>query len=896
MAEKQAYVSVLQVVGNSILAQVNELSAKSRHAKDLAKAGRRELHAAEFAYSPDPHKFFDGLGLHIERNIGVLDLLEPVSEIQKSIDKLTEEIADENEKKETKEKSLKELESRLADMSEAIRKASDERDGLCLARKLLTYPEKKSCAPSDNADIEVSEEVYKCFEDGLKKLMGDTEAVESIWDKICADDPAVAEEAYRGICTEAATITGNCVSEVPTDEMFLMEKAETAFRSLNMEDIEKADSIEDALEKIIKRIEGHYAAARKEVAREHLNKTKLEKDKDTLKTAIASLKVTIDGKQADLKSEIRKKDKTEKEKKEAIQDVLRKIRPTVIAEIGEKDVPPTDASIKTVLISKLESKKEGKSGDEKSNLNDTIKLVNAYQVSPQIAIAGITRDRARDDKSSRKEVLDDVIAVLRHEHVKEVSRRGPSSERAKDIEAALGVLYEQRSGMVYIRPTSAYLRSSYPATSLQDDPRLAWRNMLRRHMKRASFGDSWLDSHWMSHLVKQDDCAVDAEIQRRVTQAEIDRQFWQNINSVRVAGGGRTNYVVAKDDIGNWYVKQYSADPQDITKSAQNLAMFNLGMGMDTDLLGRMKSKTEEDAAKKDPDATESSLERLFNKYEDAYAKQTEDDKPNVLLLLGPKSTLKADIEKFWTTDERVKGQVKYVEDLTAELNDSANNLESAYDDFTKKDPKEEMDAYKWGDRIATALHAIKRFNSDLSAGIRGIELPSEGIKKELPELEKKVAEEKQNLTSAETALAKATKKRDSAKTEKERTKGEFDKLQERLNSMDPADPEYKDVKRARDEAKDLDSDAATDLETAEGELTAAQGDFDNAKKTHETAEADYKTAEDKLEKAELAEKVAPAEAERIIKDELTKLLEPRQRAVNEFETAIMFIGEAKEE
>ena len=39
---------------------------------------------------------------------------------------------------------------------------------------------------------------------------------------------------------------------------------------------------------------------------------------------------------------------------------------------------------------------------------------------------------------------------------------------------------------------------------------------------------------------------------------EIDKQFWQNINRVRVAGAGATNYVVAKDDIGNWYVKRYS--------------------------------------------------------------------------------------------------------------------------------------------------------------------------------------------------------------------------------------------------------------------------------------------------------------------------------------------------
>jgi hypothetical protein len=44
-----------------------------------------------------------------------------------------------------------------------------------------------------------------------------------------------------------------------------------------------------------------------------------------------------------------------------------------------------------------------------------------------------------------------------------------------------------------------------------------------------------------------------------------------------VAGGGNTNYVIAKDDIGNWYVKNYSADPKDVIHSAQGLALFAVG-------------------------------------------------------------------------------------------------------------------------------------------------------------------------------------------------------------------------------------------------------------------------------------------------------------------------------
>ena len=43
-----------------------------------------------------------------------------------------------------------------------------------------------------------------------------------------------------------------------------------------------------------------------------------------------------------------------------------------------------------------------------------------------------------------------------------------------------------------------------------------------------------------------------------------------------MTGGGSTNYVVAKDDIGNWSVKEVATDPEDIIKGAKSLA---LGLG-----------------------------------------------------------------------------------------------------------------------------------------------------------------------------------------------------------------------------------------------------------------------------------------------------------------------------
>ncbi|MBL9126324.1 MAG: hypothetical protein JNL97_01695, partial [Verrucomicrobiales bacterium] len=61
----------------------------------------------------------------------------------------------------------------------------------------------------------------------------------------------------------------------------------------------------------------------------------------------------------------------------------------------------------------------------------------------------------------------------------------------------------------------------------------------------------------------------------------LDQQSWQNINRVRVSGAGRVNYVVAKDDIGNWYVKQYSTDRTEVFKTMRNLAFLSAGNAFD---------------------------------------------------------------------------------------------------------------------------------------------------------------------------------------------------------------------------------------------------------------------------------------------------------------------------
>jgi hypothetical protein len=119
---------------------------------------------------------------------------------------------------------------------------------------------------------------------------------------------------------------------------------------------------------------------------------------------------------------------------------------------------------------------------------------------------------------------------------------------------------EVRAGMVYLRPASSYLRSSYPASTLLKDQGQVWHNMLGEQMRRGLPFYSAFQHNSRAEIL-----------------SELDKQSWQNINRVRVAGVNKVNYVIAKDDVGNWYIKSFSSDPTNVFKSVAGLASYAAG-------------------------------------------------------------------------------------------------------------------------------------------------------------------------------------------------------------------------------------------------------------------------------------------------------------------------------
>lgn len=157
-----------------------------------------------------------------------------------------------------------------------------------------------------------------------------------------------------------------------------------------------------------------------------------------------------------------------------------------------------------------------------------------------------------------------MIQTLRLRHVDALAHG--ETARAAELAASIAQAERYHYGSMYLSPAMAFLRNSFPATVLQDDASTQWKNMLDNQVGRSMPGYS---------------PAEEAKIQNT-----IDKQFWQNINRIRLSGMGSTNYAVTKDDVGNWYVKGYANDTKTMIQAFKSVALFSLGGNVRAQLAG----------------------------------------------------------------------------------------------------------------------------------------------------------------------------------------------------------------------------------------------------------------------------------------------------------------------
>jgi len=293
-----------------------------------------------------------------------------------------------------------------------------------------------------------------------------------------------------------------------------------------------------------------------------------------------------------------------------------------------------------------------------------------------------------------KQVLDNLITALRYEHAALLRKpAGQNSNDANNVARALAVLYEQRADMVYLRPSSAYLRSSYPAASLQSDPSsTVSRNMLLDHLTQPRPRDEELQTLW-----------------------DIDKQFWQNVNRIRVVGTGKTNYVVVKDDIGNWYVKGYGNDPNCIIQGARSAALFagmNAGALSAVEKVAGTSNKTGPQPAQQEP--AKSAQIKQLDGLERAYDQRLKSDFQQIKA--GVKN-LSGSIKSRWDADALTRQDANDLRDKA--LNGPTATLTKACADLAGGGDPNRSEA----DRLVEAMKAVKKFGADVDAGIAGITL-----------------------------------------------------------------------------------------------------------------------------------------------------------------------------
>lgn len=397
---------------------------------------------------------------------------------------------------------------------------------------------------------------------------------------------------------------------------------------------------------------------------------------------------------------------------EAEQKSLSEKKPTISSNKG-KDEGRGGKNNSTAKKNEKDTSDEGDDG--KTALTTTINIVKSRP--EPLRVPSPTEIQGLD----AKEVMDQLIATLKYEYISAVRVAGQNSALAKQIQDSLKTAYAQRASMVQIRPAFAFLRSSYPSTALQDEASLEWKNMLLSNAHRSLPINSvpWSGDPWPWY-----------QEERLKIQSQIDKQFWHNVNRVRLHGAGDTNYVLMKDDIGNWTVKNYSANPEDIIKSARNLAMYGFGASVGRNLIPQTPLQTTPNqelannlpanAAQTDPasgntetqnssdtqNEDSSLLERQFDKFEKLYHEQTETDLKAVEELV---KALSDNIKASWLKSADAK---EHADDLSPILEQAKEKH------ITSIQRTSDASIIEKEKKILSRLGVIKQFHRQAELGI----------------------------------------------------------------------------------------------------------------------------------------------------------------------------------
>jgi len=666
------YVRVLQAVGNTILFSANELREQERYRDLSRKRASAEVNAMKTVYSPDPQEILNDL---------VDELRHEQDRAQKQRDEAT------------------------------AQKAAIDGQRTDVERREQTSAREQATAEQDRQKYVTAQGPLKALHDVLtQEVIG---KIKARWKRSGNETAADLAEFLSGADGMAQELTDihQALNGIPAaDERRLFNEGITyvkspeaksafdAYRAINGHTSLKRAELVDALAAHLQELEAARAArvtqddkTQKETAQKLVDlqnkKALLTTESDRLATVIAAFPAG-------------------KARLAAAVTVIESLKAEVLKDVMQQGQLVSPDAMYRLLATHVK-RKEAAEPDVSKRLpyQDTLAVLSRRMPPP-----GLPPRNPHDDQSPLV-VMDDMIALLRHRQMKAVALFGKGSDEEKKATGALENAYQHRAGMIYIRPSSAYLRTSFPSTSLQDDPNLVWDNMLlKQGIRNLPFSSQIRD-------------ILDPSVERdRSLTADLDKQYWQNINRVRVSGAGFTNQALVKDDVGNWYVKQYYGDTKDIVKSAKHLALYSLGTKLPIDLSRELRkaSVTKEESKKTDAEkeAELPPLQQVFGKHRAAYQAHTTDTATRLVALHGRdnEKTLYAEIIAVWKGDAGSSTDADLMKALTVGLEEEVAQWD------TNLGPLREASDQDRGLAIRKDLRALAKLEKQLSARIHKLD------------------------------------------------------------------------------------------------------------------------------------------------------------------------------
>ncbi|HMS84515.1 MAG TPA: hypothetical protein PKD12_12755 [Nitrospira sp.] len=716
--KQHQYVRVLQAVGNSILFSANELRERERYREQGQKKVDAEVNAANWVYSPSPTKVFDDLlrELELQKIVAQTELTTARTQKAQIGAQIGSAVAPKSGLHLKKETATSELTKAEQDLNDYRSKHGT----LEAIHHILTDAVSKqikalwSTGQQDSAD----ENDFLIGNDGLK-------------DKI-----AVVQTARDGIPPTGETRKWNdAILYVESSDARQAFKAYRATERLTT--LKRADLLDHFIAYLrwseanrAKHVT-EYETTRKEKSEVLRNRTE---DITTLSAEVIRLGERI----SKIPGEIDELTTSMRE--------IESIKADVLKEADRRRQFVSPEAMYLLISSHLERRTtpDGQTAQ---------KILSTRTPPPGMPPLDLK------DYKNPMEVMDAVIALLRHRQMEAVERFGKGSSETEKATEALENAYRHRAGMIYIRPSSAYLRTSFPSTSLQDDPNLAWDNMLlKQGLRNLPFSSELRDI--LNPTGKQD----------RLITSELDKQYWQNINRVRVSGAGATNQALVKDDVGNWYVKQYFGKTDQIWESAKNLALFSMSAKVPIDLAKQLnKASTPEEYAENSKETP--TLQKVLEKHQSAY--QTHTDEVKVKLERLHDRELKEMLIAAWDAHKDLRDDTSFNAEIKQALEAELvvwKTVATALKEKEGQDP---------GQAIVKDVGALARLGKMLSASITKIsssisssaitqeEMELDGKQKKLadePDIDKlktkkaELEEEKQNLSKKKAELERKRK------------------------------------------------------------------------------------------------------------------------------------------